>query len=136
MLPRERRQVDLVLAAPGRAPRIVEVDETQHFNEYCRTTLCLYPRTAVIGFDRRAWIAACDAKQRLEGGGFGRPCPPLFPEAGGRHQQRAFRDALADLLPAVHGWLPTMRIAYFEVPWLWERDAKARMRMLLSARIP
>jgi hypothetical protein len=40
-----------------------------------------------------------------------RPCPPLFPDAGGRHLQRAFRDALADLVPLEHGWLPTLRIA-------------------------
>src|SRR4051794_10185028 len=36
------------------------------------------------------------------------------PHADGRHRQRAYRDALVDLLPAVHGRLPTLRIAYFE----------------------
>jgi len=39
------------------------------------------------------------------------PCPPLFPESGGRHRQRTFRDFLADALPIPHGWLPTMRIS-------------------------
>lgn len=34
---------------------------------------------------------------------------------GGRHWQRAFRDALADLLPLVHDWLPTIRISDTEV---------------------
>jgi hypothetical protein len=39
-------------------------------------------------------------------------------------------------LPAVYGWLPTLRIADFDVPWLWEHDANARMTQLLSTRIP
>ena len=34
---------------------------------------------------------------------------------GVRHRQRAFRDALADLLPALHGFGPTIRIGHFEV---------------------
>lgn len=31
------------------------------------------------------------ARRRLEGGGFGKPKPPLFPGDGGRHRQRALR---------------------------------------------
>jgi hypothetical protein len=89
-----------------------------------------------VAFDRGAWLRACDAKVRLEGGGFARPCPPLFPEVGGRHRQRAFRDALTDALPAVHGWAPTLRIADFEVEsWVHERGAKRRMADLLHARL-
>lgn len=39
---------------------------------------------------------------------------------GGRHRQRAFRDALADLLPPLHGFGPTIRIGHFEVErWAW-----------------
>jgi hypothetical protein len=100
MPPRERRSVDLVLQTRGQPPRIVEVDERQHFNRYRAMTLRSYPRSVTVGFDRRAWLAACDAKARLEGGGFGRPRPPLFPGEGGRHRQRAFRDPLTDVLLA------------------------------------
>ena len=133
---RERRSVDMVLRKRGQGPRIVEVDETQHFNAHRATTIRLYPRTAKVAFDRPAWLRACEAKKRLEGGGFARPCPPLFPDQGGRHQQRAYRDALADLLPSVHGWEPTLRIAYFEVEdWLWGSRAMARMRALLTDRV-
>jgi hypothetical protein len=96
----------------------------------------MYPRTLLVAFDRDAWLRACDAKLKLEGGGFGRPCPPLFPDVGGRHQQRAFRDALTDVLPAVHGWQPTLRIADFEVVgWINSRGAKARMASLLTSRL-
>ena len=113
---RERQSVDLVLIGQQMPPRIIEVDEIQHFNAPGDDNQAL-PRSATIAFDRSAWIAASLAKNRLEGGGFGRPCPPVFPGEGGRHKQRAFRDALADLLPAVRGWMPTLRIAHFEVPW-------------------
>lgn len=32
-----------------------------------------------LAFDADLWIARSDAKTKLEGGGFGRPKPPLFP---------------------------------------------------------
>jgi hypothetical protein len=136
MPPRERRTVDCVLQRRGEPPRIVEVDETQHFNRYRAATIRRYPRSVKVAYDRRAWLAACDAKTRLEGGGFGRPRPPLFPHEDGRHRQRAYRDALADVLPAEHGWLPTLRIAGFEVEaWLHARGANARMGELLATRL-
>ena len=136
MPPRERRIVDCVLQRRGEPPRIVEFDETQHFNRYRAVTIRRYPRSVRVAFDRAAWLAASDAKQRLEGGGFGKPKPPLFPYEDGRHRQRAFRDALSDLLPLVHGWLPTLRIAVFEVAqWVHGRGAKGRMCALVAERI-
>lgn len=133
---RERRTVDCVLQRRGEPPRIVEFDEAQHFNRYRGLTLRKYPRSVKVAFDRSAWLAASDAKKRLEGGGFGKPKPPLFPHEDGRHRQRAFRDALTDVLPAVHGWLPTLRIADFEVSqWVDQRGAKDKMSALLAERI-
>jgi hypothetical protein len=89
-----------------------------------------------VAFDRSVWLRASEAKVRLEGGRFGRPKPPLFPHEDGRHRQRAYRDALADLLPAVHGWLPTLRIADFEIKaWIYERGAGARLADLLAKRL-
>lgn len=99
MPPRERRQVDAILVVGGEA-RILEVDETQHFNRFRALTLRRYNGQIPLAFPAADWIAACEAKKRLEGGGFGKPRPPLFPRDGGRHQQRAFRDALADFCPA------------------------------------
>jgi hypothetical protein len=136
MPPRERRSVDAVLQRFGEPPRIVEVDEKQHFNRYRATTIRCYPSDLEVAFDKGTWLEACDRKRRLEGGGFGKPKPPLFPHADGRHRQRAFRDALCDLLPSAHGWLPTLRIADFEIAdWIWSDAAFERMERLLSERL-
>jgi hypothetical protein len=130
----ERRSVDQVLVVGG-AHRILEVDEIQHFNRYRATALRRYPSDLAVAFPVDAWTAACDRKHKLEGGGFGKPKPPLFPELGGRHQQRAFRDALADILPGEYGWLPTLRIADFEVvSWIREPNRRQRMSELLASR--
>jgi hypothetical protein len=60
----------------------------------------------------------------------------LFPQEDGRHRQRAFRDALADVLPRRPRLLPTLRIADFEVEgWLGQRGAKARVAALITDRI-
>lgn len=120
----------------GDEHRILEVDEKQHFNGFRALTLKRYAREIPLAFPAAEWIAAGAAKKRLEGGGFGKPRPPLFPGEGVRHQQRAFRDALADVLPGEHGWLPTLRIADFEVAaWIHGQDAKPRMRALLASRL-
>lgn len=136
MPPRETRRVDAVLVAGDGRLRILEVDETQHFNRYRALTLRRYPDDARVAFPIEAWIRQCEKKTRLEGGGFGKPKPPLFPAEYGRHMQRAFRDTLADLLPPEHRYLPTLRIADFEVKrWIHTQDAEKRMRELLEARL-
>jgi hypothetical protein len=136
MPPRETRRVDAVLDEGDDAPRILEVDETQHFNRYRALTLRHYPADARVAFPVERWLAQSEKKTRLEGGGFGKPKPPLFPAEFGRHGQRAFRDMLADLLPPEHGWKPTLRIGDFEIlPWIYTSDADARMRELLAERL-
>jgi hypothetical protein len=112
------------------------VDEAQHFNGYRAQALRQYPRVTEVAFPIETWIARSEEKRLLEGGGFGRPRPPLFPAQHGRHAQRAFRDSLTDLLPAEHDWAPTLRIADFEVvPWIFGESAEARMRTLLEERL-
>lgn len=133
---RERRAVDGLIGGRGQAWRIVEVDESQHFNTYRALTLRYYPATAPVAFPRKQWIEASKAGRLISGGGWAAPKPPLFPMEGGRHRQRAFRDALADLLPTMHGYAPTLRLAYFELtPWIWERGATSRMQALLEKRL-
>jgi hypothetical protein len=137
MRPVERRQVDAVLLVTGEQPRILEVDETQHFNEYRAITLRRYIDEIPLAFPAEVWRQRSYKKRKLEGGGFGAPKPPLFPGAGGRHRQRAFRDALCDILSPEHGWLPTLRIADFEVrDWINDSDARRRMSELLAGRLP
>ena len=135
MPPRETGRVDAVLD-DGDRPRILEVDETQHFNRYRALTLRHYPAETGVAFPIERWIERSDTKTRLEGGGFGKPKPPLFPAEYGRHAQRAFRDMLADLIPPEHGWKPTLRIADFEVlPWIYTDAAEVKMLELLDERL-
>ncbi|MFG3022681.1 hypothetical protein ACGFZQ_29735 [Streptomyces sp. NPDC048254] len=96
--------------------QILEVDEKQHFTAARALTLECYPAGVKLGFDASRWLARSQALTGREpGGGFGKPKPPLFPGEGGRHRQRAFRDAPTDLLPPVHDWLPALRISDTEV---------------------
>jgi hypothetical protein len=133
---RERRRVDAVLYHRDESWRLVEVDESQHFTSFRASTLREYPVGTPLAFDRALWLRRSEAELRLPGGGFARPCPPLFPGDGGRHSQRAFRDALADLLPPAHGWRPTLRIGYFEVePWIWGPRAESRMASFVHQRL-
>jgi len=131
----ERREVDAVLEIDGQPARILEVDERQHFNEFRVTTLRHYAGNVPLAFDAAVWIERSEKKSRLEGGGFAKPKPPLFAGENGRHRQRAFRDALADILPPEHGLGPTLRIGDFEVKdWIFGGDSEERMRELLEAK--
>ena len=103
MPPRERRSIDAVMVLTDGRSVIVEVDEVQHFTPPRARSLALYPNNVLTGFDREVWRRRSEVATKLRGAGFGRPCPPLFPGQGGRHLQRAYRDALADLLPSMHG---------------------------------
>jgi len=114
MPPRERRRVDAILNG-GSGPRIVEIDETQHFNHHRRLTLALYPDDVAVGFDKAEWMARADREPTPRHGKWASARPPLFPGDGGRHRQRAFRDALADILPPLYGYAPTLRVADVEV---------------------
>lgn len=131
----EWRRVDAVLIPPNGKCFVLEVDEAQHFNEFRRLTLERYPAAATLRFDKQEWIRRCNDKRVLERAGFARPKPPLFPGENGRHRQRAFRDALTDLLPPLHGYAPTLRIADFEVAdWIGSVNARSMMTALLRAR--
>ena len=118
MPPRERRRLDAVLTTPDGACRALEIDESQHFGTARALTLTRYEDHGVdVAFDVRQWATRSRerAGREARGGGWAAPKPPLFPGPGGRHRQRAFRDLLADLLPPVWGWQPTVRIDDDEV---------------------
>jgi hypothetical protein len=134
MRPVERRELDAVLEHDG-VLRVFEFDEVQHFNRFRADTLRHYADTVPLAFDPEEWIARSEQKQRLEGGGFGKPKPPLFDGEHGRHRQRAFRDALADILPRQHEYAPTLRISEYEVAgWLHSEDAGAQIEAVLAAK--
>jgi hypothetical protein len=128
--------VDCVIRSPGVMPQAREFDGTQHFNRYRAATLRRYPLDVALRFPRDRWIEVSMRKARLESGRWGRAAPPFFPGEGGRHLQRAFRDALADILPQLQGFGPTMRIADFEVtPWVWKQDVASGLADLLGERL-
>jgi hypothetical protein len=133
---RERRSLDVLLTYPDGRQQILEVDERQHFTAARALTLELYPAGVELGFDPAQWLACSQALTgRERGGGFAKPRPPLFPGEGGRHRQRAFRDALADLLPPQRGWLPTIRISDSEATALTSAaDPASSLRALLHER--
>ncbi|MCF6521747.1 hypothetical protein [Streptomyces sp. JJ36] len=133
--PRERRSLDVLLTYEDGQRQILEVDEKQHFTAARALTLEHYPADVQLGFDASRWLARSrDLTGREPGGGFAKPRPPLFPGEGGRHRQRAFRDALADLLPPVYGWLPTLRLSDTEVKTVTAApDPAASLRALLGA---
>ena len=136
MPPRERRTADGIFRAPDGRLFIFELDERQHFNEFRATTLSLYPRTMPLAFSPDHWFERCAQKRKLEGGSFAKPRPPLFPGTNGRHRQRAYRDALTDLLPSEYGFAPTLRLADFEIlDWIFGPDATDRMTGLLAERL-
>lgn len=135
---REHRRVDALIELPRQPPRLFEFDESQHFNVHRAKTLRAYPAAVETAFPRETWLRTSENSTKKLGttGGWGQAKPPLFPEPGGRHLQRAFRDALADLLPSEHGWAPTLRIAEFEAQrWLMGRGATGWMRKLLEERL-
>jgi len=136
MPPREWRKVDGVFQSPHGDTFIFELDEKQHFNAFRAATLRLYPTSIRLGFSVNEWLDRCHQKTKLERGGFGKPKPPLFPGENGRHRQRAFRDALADLLPSEHGFVPTLRLSDIEVEaWVFSEGARNRMAKLIEERM-
>ena len=108
----------------------------EHFNGYRARTLAHYVSGVPLAFPAQHWIERSTQKTRLEGGGWGRPMPPPFPGHGGRHRQRAIRDALCDIVPTQHGFEPTLRIGDFEVAgWINSPESLSRMEALLSSRL-
>ncbi len=115
MSPKERRRIDVIIKFPDGTQQFVEVDERQHFNPWRAITLDHYPTNAKLGFPKDLWQPRALTTPAIFGGKWARPRPPLFPKHGGRHQQRAFRDSIADLLSPLYGLRPTIRISDLEV---------------------
>ena len=97
---------DLVHTSTG---CLIEVDEVQHFTSARLQTLALYPPVR-IGFDvaeYRSLIARFRAKGDKA---FTHRVAVDFPRPGGRQAQRAYNDALRDLLAPTYTGHPLIRI--------------------------
>jgi hypothetical protein len=134
---KENRRIDVLLAYPDGTHQFFEIDEKQHFNPCRAITLEHYPNDVPLGFAKDTWKTRA-FNTRPRSGGWARPCPPLFPEPGGRHQQRAFRDMLADLLPPRYGFRPTIRVSDRDVSeWQrWPQPLQSVSQALIDRGLP
>ena len=83
MRPVERRDVDATLQQPGEPPRILEVDEKQHFNHYRARTFDVYADGVPLAFRFRCGGLACglyrDPPLNFDQDEPGRACRPSHP---------------------------------------------------------
>jgi hypothetical protein len=111
---------------------MIEVDESQHFTSYRLRTLDLYPEGIPLGFDLeeyrelcRTWAPRSDRYRRSKAAvGFGE---------GGRQRQRAYHDALRDLVTPAMGRPPVIRVPAPDRDGAAAYDrVRARMRPLVD----
>ena len=84
---------------------IVEIDESQHFTAARAISLSSYPKSLVLGYDKKQWLQYCGSYNRKD------PNPPY------RDEQRAWYDTLRDFLPLLKDLNPTIRIHIGDIPW-------------------
>ena len=84
---------------------IVEFDESQHFTSPRKLALAVYPDEHLLGFAARRWLALCEQHDARDND------PPF------RDEQRAWYDTLRDLVPAVAGLQPTVRLYACDRVW-------------------
>ena len=111
---------------------LIEIDESQHFTSFRLRTLDLYPDSSQLGFDLneyrtlcREWSARSDRYRASKAAvGFG---------PGGRQRQRAYHDALRDLVAPEVGRPPVVRVAApdrdGDAAYLRVRDSLAHLRL-------
>lgn len=97
---------DLVHTETG---AIIEVDEVQHFTSARLVTLDHYPEVP-LGFDLEEYRQLIDKWRSKGDNAFAHRISRDFPRPGGRQAQRAYNDALRDLLAPNFTGLPVLRI--------------------------
>lgn len=98
---------DLVHVPTG---TLIEVDEVQHFTTARLASLQQYPDGAPLGFDLEAYRELCDVWRVKADRAFKHRVSADFPQSGGRQAQRAYNDALRDLLAPMFTGRPVIRI--------------------------
>lgn len=97
---------------------IIEYDERQHFTIPRAIALRQYPDNLKMGFDRLAWISACEFTQAID------------PNPRYRDEQRAFYDSLRDLYPTNHN-MTVIRIKDKDYDWTFP-NADSYFRKILA----
>jgi hypothetical protein len=93
---------DFFIPYPG---FVVEFDESQHFTKPRLIALENYPVAMQVGYSVPRWRELCAALDKHDND------PPY------RDEQRAWYDTLRDFLPAIKGYLPTVRLYAGETVW-------------------
>jgi hypothetical protein len=93
---------DYYIADP---PFILEFDESQHFSRPRLIALATYPANLQLGFPLSRWQELC------------REIDAQDAEPFDRDERRAWYDTLRDLVPAIYGFKPTVRIYAGDFPW-------------------
>lgn len=96
-------------AIPGKN-LVIEFDERQHFTLPRAASLRAYPDRTTLGFDKGKWIQLCEDINAGDNS----------PEY--RDEQRAFYDAIRDIMAPRIGLKPLIRI--YESDVLWEREGE------------
>jgi hypothetical protein len=99
---------DLVHVATG---CLVEVDEVQHFTTAREATLLRYPSGLRVGFDVDEYLALIEQWRPKADAAYAHRVSSDFPHAGGRQAQRAYNDALRDVLAPTFTGHPVIRVA-------------------------
>lgn len=88
----------------------IEIDEHQHFTSARALTLDLYPKDVPLGFDIHAYKALC-VEWAQKSDKYRAAKPAIGFGDGGRQRQRAYNDALRDLVTPLMGHPPLIRVA-------------------------
>lgn len=122
---------DFVMPGTG---TFIEIDEIQHFTSFRATSLRFYPPDIPLGFDRENYLGLCtEFAPRSDRYRAAKPATGFGP--GGRQRQRAYHDALRDLVAPALGRPPVVRVPVLDNDgaraYRQERD---RFRQLLDRR--
>ncbi|MHC5796488.1 DUF7255 family protein [Lacisediminihabitans sp. FW035] len=88
----------------------IEVDESQHFTTFRLLTLDQYPADTSLGFDLGTYRELCK-ELAPHSDNFRRSKAAVGFGEGGRQRQRAYHDALRDLVVPAMGHPPVVRVA-------------------------
>ncbi len=91
--------------------QLVTIDGLEHFTTDRLASFALYPTTNALGFSLDQYRQLIDTWRQRAAHVFTRRWSPDFDFAGGRRAQRAYEDALRDLLTPIFTGRPLWRIA-------------------------
>jgi hypothetical protein len=85
--------------------QILEFDESQHFSRQRLVSLSLYPGDLRYGFSAERWNNLCRSINAVDD-------TPID-----RDERRSWYDTLRDLVPAIYGFEPTVRLYAGDCAW-------------------